>query len=147
MSRSSRTATVVRVREIQSRAAEVESVQRRIESARRQADVDRSIGHLDERATTGERPVNAAALIMRADYLQAGAADVELRRDLKVAADEAAARAQGELIAAHRRQDAVERLFNRHVASEAVEAERVARVELDDVVSARYGARKKEIAQ
>lgn len=137
----------MRVREIQARAAEVESVHRRIESERRRSDVDRAIEHLDRRAAAEEGTMNASTLLMRADFLQAGAADVATRRDLLAAADEESALAQAALVAAHRRQDAVERLLERHVQAEANEADRVARVELDDVVSARYGARTKETKQ
>lgn len=144
MSRSARTATVVRVRELQARAAELESVQRRLESDRALLAVERAVDDLDRRSASTGGTIDVTSLIGWADSLSAAASHVNVRRDLHAAADADAAESQIELIAAHRRQDAVERLFDRHRAAEAAEAERVERVELDDVVTARFGAQSKE---
>lgn len=144
MSRSARTATVVRVRELQARAAELEAVQRRLESDRALLAVERAVDDLDRRSASTGGTIDVTSLIGWADSLSAAASHVNVRRDLHAAADADAAESQTELIAAHRRQDAVERLFDRHRAAEAAEAERVERVELDDVVTARFGAQSKE---
>lgn len=140
MSRSDRLATVVRVREIQSRMAEIEAEQRRREVDERRVALERSNAELADRAMSSASGVSTPTdLVSRQAVLDAALDAIADRAAELDAAVHRHVEARADQLTAHRRHDAVERLHDRAVDAELTEEARLAQVELDDLVSIRHG--------
>lgn len=140
MNRSKRLATVVRVREIQSRLAEIEAEARRRDVEDRRVALERSTAELAARATTSAAAVGSAGdLSSRQSMLDAALGLIADRADELDAAVGRHGEARHDHLAAHRRHDAVERLHDRKLDAEQTEEARRVQVELDDLVSVRHG--------
>ncbi|MEM8745823.1 MAG: flagellar export protein FliJ [Actinomycetota bacterium] len=140
MSRSKRLATVVRVREIQSRMAEIEAEARRRDVDDRRTALDRSTTELADRAMSTAAGVGSAVDLSARQAVLDAALDAIADRAAEL--DAAIGRhddARDDYLAAHRRHDAVERLHDRKHDAEQTEEARRAQVELDDLVSVRHG--------
>lgn len=139
MSRARRLGTVVRIREIQERVAEVEAERRRRELTDRQATLEQAHSDLAERAGADAAVSSRRDLVARRDSLGAVLVGIADRTDdvTKASVDHRAA--LDEYHVAHRAHEAVARLHDRHSDAERLEEMRRSQVELDDLVVVRHG--------